>query len=157
VSAYWVVKALGRGFYKMTADVSAAVVSAKVLFLTEPELGWPVEDAIPRLTHLSNNPVSLPTSLPTMRRLEAAAQAAILRDIFGNPFRQTHLDDTWRSETVVSLASQMYETRDFSLMAVLGDALQDVGCADENILEHCRGTGPHSRGCWLVDLILRKS
>jgi hypothetical protein len=24
------------------------------------------------------------------------------------------------------------------------------------ILEHCRGPGPHVRGCWVVDLILGK-
>ena len=85
------------------------------------------------------------------------AMANIVRDIFGNPFQQTLFDDTWRSETIVSIASRMYETRDFSLINILGDALQDVGCADGAILEHCCGLSPHTRGCWLLDLILRKS
>ena len=26
-------------------------------------------------------------------------------------------------------------------MPILADALQDAGCADENILSHCRGSG----------------
>jgi hypothetical protein len=32
----------------------------------------------------------------------------------------------------------------------------DAGCADEQILEHCRSNGPHVRGCWVVDLVLGK-
>jgi hypothetical protein len=32
----------------------------------------------------------------------------------------------------------------------------DAGCADEDVLAHCRGPGPHVRGCWVVDLILSK-
>jgi hypothetical protein len=48
----------------------------------------------------------------------------------------------------------MYESRDFSAMPILADALQDAGCEDESILAHCRGPGPHVRGCWVVDLVL---
>jgi len=42
-------------------------------------------------------------------------------------------------------------------MPILADALEDAGCTDAAILEHCRGPGPHVRGCWVVDLILGKS
>jgi hypothetical protein len=38
----------------------------------------------------------------------------------------------------------------------LADALEDVGCDSADILTHCRGDGPHIRGCWVVDLILGK-
>ena len=41
-------------------------------------------------------------------------------------------------------------------MAILTDALMDAGCDDEEILGHCRGKGPHVRGCWAVDLLLGK-
>ncbi len=41
-------------------------------------------------------------------------------------------------------------------MPVLADALEDAGCADADILAHCRGHGPHVRGCWVVDLVLGK-
>ena len=37
------------------------------------------------------------------------------------------------------------------------DAMEDAGCTDTAIFDHCRGTGPHVRGCWVVDLILSKS
>ena len=81
----------------------------------------------------------------------------ILRDIFGNPFRPVSFAPAWRTDTAVSLARQMYESRDFSAMPILADALQDAGCTDEEVLGHCRGPGPHVRGCWVVDLLLGKS
>ena len=31
---------------------------------------------------------------------------------------------------------------------------QDAGCEDADILEHGRKSGPHVRGCWVVDRIL---
>ena len=84
------------------------------------------------------------------------AGADIIRDIFGNPFRPVAFDPSWRTSTVVALARQMYESRDFSAMPILADALQDVGYDDPEVLGHCRGPGPHTRGCWPVDLILGK-
>jgi len=50
----------------------------------------------------------------------------------------------------------VYDERAFDLMPVLGDALEDAGCTDRAILDHCRSPGPHVRGCWVVDLILGK-
>jgi tetratricopeptide (TPR) repeat protein len=87
-------------------------------------------------------------------RNEKIHQAALLRDIFGNPFGTVEFDPAWRTSDVVALAQQMYDSRDFSAMPVLADALQDAGCEDEDIFDHCRGSGPHYRGCWVVDLVL---
>jgi hypothetical protein len=42
-------------------------------------------------------------------------------------------------------------------MGLLADALLDAGCADEDLLAHCRRGGEHVRGCWAVDSILGKS
>jgi hypothetical protein len=78
----------------------------------------------------------------------------LCRDIFGNPFRPVSLSPQWRTDTAVSLARQMYESRDFGAMPILADALQDAGCDNTDLLNHCRGPGPHVRGCWVVDLIL---
>ena len=81
-----------------------------------------------------------------------------LRDIFGNPFRPVAFDPSWRSDTAVSLARGMYESRDFSAMPILADSLQDAGCDNADILDHCRDPrGVHVRGCWVVDLVLGKS
>jgi RNA polymerase sigma factor (sigma-70 family) len=93
--------------------------------------------------------------------INAFAQACLahadwLRDIFGNPFRSVAFSSEWHTDTVVSLARQQYESRDCSAMPILADALQDAGCDSTDILDHCRGSGSHVRGCWVVDLVLGK-
>jgi hypothetical protein len=89
-------------------------------------------------------------------RAELEAHASLLRDIFGNPFRPVTLNPDWLTSTAVALAKQMYESRDFSAMPILADALQDTGCDNDDILNHCRERGQHVRGCWVVDLVLGK-
>jgi hypothetical protein len=80
-----------------------------------------------------------------------------LHEIFGNPFRPVSPAREWRTDTVVSLAQQMYAAHEFSAMAILADALQDAGCNNEDVLNHCRDTSAtHVRGCWVVDLLLGK-
>jgi hypothetical protein len=79
-----------------------------------------------------------------------------IRDIFGNPFRPVAFDPRWRTSDVVGLARSIYEDRAFDRLPVLADALMDAGCADDQVLGHCRGAGPHVRGCWVVDLVLGK-
>jgi hypothetical protein len=77
-------------------------------------------------------------------------------DIFGNPFRPLTFDPRWRTSDVVGLARAIYDEKAFERMPILADALMDAGCEDEPIIGHCRGDGPHVRGCWVVDLILGK-
>jgi hypothetical protein len=89
---------------------------------------------------------------------EYAAQADLIRDIFGNPFRPVAFSPDWQTDTVVSLARTMYESREFGAMPILADALQDAGCDNTDILAHCRDTAQvHVRGCWVVDLVLGKT
>ena len=110
-------------------------------------------------TMCSQNPYQQPHQLLVWwRRIRQmkTLKAQILRDIFGNPFRPITFDPSWRTSTVVSLAQQMYESRDFSAMPILADALADAGCSNEAILQHCRGPGPHVRGCFVVDLLIEK-
>jgi hypothetical protein len=87
---------------------------------------------------------------------QSALCLTLLRDIFGNPFRPVAADPAWLTSTVTALARQMYASRDFSAMPILADALQDAGCDNEAILNHCRSEGIHVRGCWCVDLVLGK-
>jgi hypothetical protein len=82
---------------------------------------------------------------------------ALIRDVYGNPFRPVAFDPSWRTSTAVGVARQMYETRDFSGIPILADALQDAGCDSDDVLTHCRGDGVHVRGCWVVDLVLGKT
>jgi hypothetical protein len=88
------------------------------------------------------------------RAAEERAQTELLRDIVGNPFRSVRLDATWLPGTVV-LAKAIYEERRWDDMPILGDALQEAGCTDAEVLEHCCGPA-HTRGCWVVDLLLNK-
>ena len=94
------------------------------------------------------------------RRVPAGLHSAeLIRDVFGSPFPPPpalRFDPEWRTDTAVNLAGQMYAGREFDLMPILGDALQDAGCHDRAVLEHCHGSGPHVRGCWVVDLVLGK-
>jgi hypothetical protein len=87
---------------------------------------------------------------------EWTPHANLLGEIFGNPFRPVTFSPSWHADTAVSLARTMYDSRDFSAMPILADALQDASCDNIDILDHCRGPGPHVRGCWVVDLVLGK-
>jgi len=87
---------------------------------------------------------------------EMTYQCDLIRDIFGNPFNPITIDPSWLTSTVIALAQKMYDTREFSAMPILADALMDAGCDNPQILEHCRGPGPHVRGCWVCDLCLGK-
>jgi hypothetical protein len=92
--------------------------------------------------------------------------AGSLRCIFGNPFLPVFIFSawlTWRDGTIPKLAQSVYDDRDLPSghlhnhrLAVLADALEDAGCTDQDVLGHCRGEGPHVRGCWVVDLLLGK-
>src|ERR1043165_735643 len=75
----------------------------------------------------------------------------LLRDLFGNPFRPITVEPAWRTSTVVSLAQVIYDERQFEGLPVLADALEEAGCTNPEILSHCRGSGPHVKGCWAVD------
>ena len=86
----------------------------------------------------------------------ANEECRIVRDIFGNPFRPITIDPRWLTSTVVDISNAIYDERAFDKMPILADALMDAGCDCEEILNHCRGDGPHVRGCWVVDLLLGK-
>ncbi|HYT95042.1 MAG TPA: hypothetical protein VEL76_40370 [Gemmataceae bacterium] len=90
---------------------------------------------------------------------EKAGEAALcdlLRCIFGNLIHPVAFDPAWRTTTVKQLALGIYDERAFDRMPILADALEDAGCTDPVILDHCRGPGPHVRGCWVLDLLLGK-
>ncbi|MBL8796303.1 MAG: hypothetical protein JNM56_20555, partial [Planctomycetia bacterium] len=88
--------------------------------------------------------------------LQRTAELSFIRDVFGNPFRPVTAKPAWFTSTVISLATAVYDERGFDRMPILADALEDAGCDNADILNHCRQPGEHVRGCWLVDLILSK-
>ena len=81
--------------------------------------------------------------------------ASLVREVFPHSDRPFEL--SWRTVAVHDLASGMYESRDFSAMPILADALEEAGCHNAAVLRHCRDSNhEHIRGCWVLDLILGK-
>jgi hypothetical protein len=93
---------------------------------------------------------------PTLRWHRRFLNLHLLREIFGNPFRPVAINPAWLTTNVTALAQAIYEERAFDCMPILGDALEDAGCNNALILEHCRSGREHVRGCWVVDLVLGK-
>lgn len=91
------------------------------------------------------------------RNAERTAQAVLLRCILGNPFHPITIHAQWLTSNVVDLAQTVYEEQAFDRMPILAVALTDAGCDNADILDHCKGPGPHTRGCWVVDLLIGKS
>jgi hypothetical protein len=77
-----------------------------------------------------------------------------VRDIMGNPFCPVVLNPEWATCNVVGLGKAIYDERAFDRMPILADALEDAGCTNADILDHCHAGGAHVRGCWVVDLVL---
>jgi hypothetical protein len=103
-------------------------------------------------------------SWDTAHAQERRAQAALLRDIFGNPFMPVVVAEAWLTPAITRLAQAAYDARrlpegslDPSGLAVLADVFEEGGCAEEEILGHLRQPGQvHVCGCWCLDLILKK-
>jgi hypothetical protein len=102
-------------------------------------------------------------NVPTNRDV----RCALLRDIFGNPFRSPRFAASllgWNDSIIMKLAQQVYDYRllpssqlDPVRLMVLADALEEAGCSDPDILNHCRQPEDHVRGCWVVDALLGKA
>jgi hypothetical protein len=97
----------------------------------------------------------------------ATSDPDLVLEHFGNPFRPLTLSPNllcWQDNTVVRLAQAAYDDRrlpsgtlDNTRLAILADALEEAGCADEQILTHLRSGVAHYRGCFVVDALLGKS
>lgn len=95
-------------------------------------------------------------SVKAARIRERQQQRGLIREIAGNPFRPAAFDPSWLTSTVVALAQGVHRDRAFDRLPILADALQDAGCENVDILNHCRQPGAHVRGCWVIDLLLGK-
>lgn len=76
-------------------------------------------------------------------------------DIKG-PFDPVPWDNAWRTGTVTKLAGAIYEAHNFDELPILADALEEAGCVNLHVLNHCRGPNIHVRGCHVIDGILEK-
>jgi hypothetical protein len=125
-----------------------------------------------RVCYYGQNAFRAPDVLRGPRQAaEGRAQADLVRDILGNPFRRTRVPAparrawlAWGGGVVRRLALAAYERRklpegalDPSRLAILADALEEAGCTDAELLAHLRSPGPHVRGCFALDLVLGES
>lgn len=85
------------------------------------------------------------------RRGVYARQVRLLLAIVGPGYG---LLPEWHTADAVALARTCYETKDWSIMPILADALQDAGCENDDVLDHCRGPGPYVRGDWVLDSLI---
>jgi hypothetical protein len=112
------------------------------------------------LSRRSLGPIQISPEIENALRVRRVQTARVhvdyLRDIFGNPFRPVTIDPRWLTFSVLDLSRAIYDERAFERLPILADALMDAGCDNDDILNHCRGDGPHVRGCWVVDLLLGK-
>jgi hypothetical protein len=87
------------------------------------------------------------------------AQVSLLCDLIGHLSRSSAIDRSWvawNDGTVQKMARAIYEDGHFHDLPILADALEDAGCDDQHLLDHCRGQAVHVRGCWVIDAILGK-
>lgn len=82
---------------------------------------------------------------------------AAFREIMGDLLAPVAFDPEWRTSTVLQLAHGIYSEQAFDRMPILADALMDAECNNPDVLDHCRSSNTHLRGCWVIDQILGKA
>jgi hypothetical protein len=85
---------------------------------------------------------------------QSPSGATLLRCVAGNPFRLAGTEPSFRVPDVDALAHSIYHKPTPEGLQKLAKSLEDAGCQDSDILDHCRHPGPHVRGCWVLDLLL---
>jgi hypothetical protein len=91
---------------------------------------------------------------------ECRAQCELLREVFGNPFREVNVDPAWLgwgNGSAAHMAQLIHENGQWDDLPYLADALEDAGCGEESLLRHLREPREHVRGCWALDAVLRRA
>ena len=125
----------------------ADLTEDQVLLLRQTRVGR-------RLCRLTVRPVESWCDRPIMRAPPEAE--TFLPGPAGEPPPRPVLKRRWRTRNVVELARTIRDDGAYDGMPILADALMDAGCGDDRILAHCKEGGPHVKGCWVLDLILKK-
>jgi hypothetical protein len=90
-----------------------------------------------------------------------AVNAALLRDLVGNPFRAVTRDPSWLTPTVLGLAGAIYAEREFERLLILADALEDAGRGNADLLAHIAARAPTCAAagqwicCWAKSKLVR--
>jgi carbon storage regulator len=114
------------------------------------------QDIVITLVEVRGDKVRLGVVVPK----ETSVHRQEVWELIHGPWPQALLDPAWlawQDGTVLRLAQTIVEKGDFDALPILGDALEDAGCTDAAILDHCRSGDRDARGSWVVDLILSAS
>ncbi len=89
-------------------------------------------------------------------RTEMPAQCDLLREhLLRQPLPAHHPESLLAHLHCYSPGPEkIYDDRAFDELPILANELVKSGCADPEILGHCRGQGPHVKGCWVLDAVL---
>ncbi|MGE3805998.1 MAG: hypothetical protein AB7K24_15100 [Gemmataceae bacterium] len=122
-------------------------------------------NAIYHIEHLARDAtyIAVHSLFGSVQPEERAAQASLLKDVLGNPFRPLAIEPailTWRDGAVKKLAEACYwEDRELpsghlhkERLAICADAVEESG-GPEELLVHLRGPVTHVRGCFAIDLL----
>jgi hypothetical protein len=91
---------------------------------------------------------------------EAKIQLDLYRDIVGDPFeRPRPAPACVRHPGVKPLLTALagMDGIDPVGMLALADALEENGCEERDVIDHCRARGPHFRGCWALQVLLGRT
>jgi hypothetical protein len=147
-------------FARMRIDTKDPVIIAKEAWAAVEGACRPAQALPSKSTFHAAQVALLASGDPEAMAAEMRSQADILRDLVGNPFAPAAtLDEDWlqwHDGAVARLAQGIYEERAFERMPVLGDALPEAGCRDDDVLDHCRSNRTHHRGCWVLDRLLEQ-
>lgn len=74
---------------------------------------------------------------------------SVLADLLLGAIGPPRINPEWRTSSVMSLLKGIRAEEDFSLMPIIGDALQDAGCDDAHLINRLREAHYFSLGDWL--------
>jgi hypothetical protein len=92
-----------------------------------------------------------------VNKREKGKMARLVREVVGNPFKTVAIETARLTPAVIGLARTIYEQQAFQRLPEVAALLEANGYKGNMVLDHCRDSRPHYRGCWAVDLVLGKS
>jgi len=52
------------------------------------------------------------------------------------------------------IARSIKEESAFDRLPILADSLEEAGCTNITVLDHCRASASHGQTCWVIQLLL---